>query len=180
MSSLTIYADTQTDKPLLSTDNGEEITRLLKEAGVRFERWEANTPITPGMEQDAILAAYAADIDRLKRENGYITVDVVSMHAGHPDKVAFRQKFLSEHRHTEDEVRFFVDGQGLFCLHIDDKIYQVLCCRNDLISVPENTPHWFDMGSEPTFTAIRLFNNTEGWVAHFTGSDIASQYPLLA
>ncbi len=56
----------------------------------------------------------------------------------------------------------------------------VLCEKNDLISVPAHTPHWFDMGSEPNFTAIRIFDNPEGWIAQFTGDDIASAYPRLA
>ncbi|PXF28741.1 hypothetical protein WH50_24605 [Pokkaliibacter plantistimulans] len=180
MSALTIFADNQPGQPLQHTEDGAEIAGLLQAAGVRFERWNASTPITAEMSNDDILAAYASDIQRLKDENGYITVDVVSMKPDHPQKDEFRQKFLSEHRHSEDEVRFFVAGQGLFCLHIGDRIYQVLCCKDDLISVPENTPHWFDMGSAPTFTAIRLFNNAEGWVAHFTGSDIAASFPLLA
>ncbi len=70
-------------------------------------------------------------------------------------------------------MRFFVEGAGLFCLHIGDEVYQVLCEKNDLISVPAGTPHWFDMGSEPNFTAIRIFDNPEGWVAQFTGDAIA-------
>ena len=49
----------------------------------------------------------------------------------------------------------------------------MLCEKNDLISVPAHTPHWFDMGSEPNFTAIRIFDNPEGWIAQFTGDDIA-------
>ena len=48
--------------------------------------------------------------------------------------------------------------------------------ENDLISVPAGT-HWFDMGSEPNFTAIRIFDNPEGWVAQFTGDAIADAYP---
>jgi 1,2-dihydroxy-3-keto-5-methylthiopentene dioxygenase len=36
------------------------------------------------------------------------------------------------------------------------------------------------MGPQPRFTAIRLFTNTEGWVARFTGDDIAKRFPLLA
>ena len=84
-----------------------------------------------------------------------------------------REKFLFEHTHSEDEVRFFVKGQGLFCLHIGTKIYQVLCQKGDLISVPTLTPHWFDMGSDPEFTAIRLFNNTEGWVAKSTALELS-------
>jgi len=54
-----------------------------------------------------------------------------------------------------------------------------LCEKDDLISVPANTKHWFDMGPNPVFTAIRLFNNPEGWVARFTGDAIAEEFPLL-
>ena len=90
-----------------------------------------------------------------------------------------RKKFLSEHIHTEDEVRFFVDGKGLFSLHIDEKVYEVLCEKGDLISVPAHTKHWFDMGPEPQLVAIRFFNNPEGWVAHYSGNDIADRYSRL-
>ena len=97
----------------------------------------------------------------------------------HPDRDAARKKFLDEHTHAEDEVRFFVDGRGLFSLHIDGRVYEVLCERGDLIGVPADTTHWFDMGPRPEFTAIRLFNNPEGWVARFTGSDIADRFGRL-
>ena len=179
MSTLTVYSDTDSSEVLFTSENEDQIQDALSEVGVRFERWTASTVITQDMSNDDILDAYESDIQRLKDEGGYQTVDVVSMYPEHPNRAEFRQKFLFEHRHTEDEVRFFVAGQGLFCLHIEDKVYQVLCTQDDLISVPENTPHWFDMGSAPTFTAIRLFNNTEGWVAHSTQSDIARRFPLL-
>src|SRR5690606_23110267 len=95
------------------------------------------------------------------------------------DKAALRAKFLDEHTHAEDEVRFFVAGKGLFNLHIDEHVYAVLCEKGDVISVRAGVKHWFDMGEYPRFTAIRLFNNPDGWVAHFTGDTIAEQYPLL-
>lgn len=63
--------------------------------GVRFEQWQANAPIAPGASQDEVIAAYRQDIDRLMREEGYKTVDVVSLNRDHPDKAALRQKFLS-------------------------------------------------------------------------------------
>jgi 1,2-dihydroxy-3-keto-5-methylthiopentene dioxygenase len=72
-----------------------------------------------------------------------------------------------------------VDGRGLFCLHIGDEVLQVLCERNDWLSVPAGTRHWFDMGERPCFCAIRFFNNQKGWVAQFTGDPIAERYPLL-
>jgi 1,2-dihydroxy-3-keto-5-methylthiopentene dioxygenase len=48
-----------------------------------------------------------------------------------------------------------------------------------LISVPAGTRHWFDMGPDPEFTAVRLFVNPDGWVAAFTGETIAQNFPRL-
>ena len=128
---------------------------------------------------ETILASYRPEIDRLVQEAGYQSVDVVNLYPDHPDRVALRQKFLNEHTHGEDEVRFFVEGAGLFCLHLNQRDYAVLCVKNDLISVPAGTLHWFDMGSHPRFTAIRLFNNPDGWIARFTGDSIAERFPRL-
>ena len=139
----------------------------------------AGEAVSAGDDSAAVLAAYNRDVQRLIAEEGYQTVDVISLNASNPDKEALRKKFLSEHTHSEDEVRFFVDGQGLFSLHIGDRVYEVLCQKGDLISVPANTPHWFDMGPEPSLVAIRFFNYQEGWVAHYTGNDIAERYSRL-
>ena len=97
----------------------------------------------------------------------------------HPQRAELRRKFLSEHTHGEDEVRFFVAGSGLFTLHIKERVYNMLCCRGDLIGVPAGTPHWFDMSARPSFTAIRLFTNPDGWVARFTGDPIAERFPRM-
>jgi len=179
MSQLRIYDESNGGKPLKTIVNHAEIGRELGAAGVRFERWEATKPVAPGASQDDVIAAYRADIDRLMREKGYQAVDVISLTPDHPDRATLRAKFLNEHTHSEDEVRFFVAGQGQFTLHIGDKVYEVLCERGDLIGVPDNTRHWFDMSERPYFIAIRLFTNKEGWVANFTGSDIAEGFPRL-
>lgn len=179
MPKLQIFADNAPSQPLQQSDSNPEIAQQLEMIGVRFEQWQASQPIEAGASQEDTLTAYQGDIDRLIAADGYQTVDVVSLTADHPQKDAFRQKFLAEHCHSEDEVRFFVAGQGLFSLHIDEKVYEVLCEKGDLISVPANTTHWFDMGPNPNFVAIRLFNNPEGWVANFTGSDIADRFSRL-
>ncbi|MGB0732814.1 MAG: 1,2-dihydroxy-3-keto-5-methylthiopentene dioxygenase [Pontibacterium sp.] len=177
MSVLTIYDEQGTT--LSCTENCEEITATLATIGVDFERWQAATPIEKGMEPEAIMAAYRADIDRLKTSGGYQTVDVISLQSDHPEKDAFRQKFLNEHTHSEDEVRFFVAGGGMFYLHVADKVYALHCVKDDLLSVPAGVTHWFDMGPNPEFTAIRLFTDPAGWVANFTGSDIATRIPYF-
>lgn len=179
MSSLTVYHESMPEQPLKLLTHVEDIASTLDGVGVRFQRWEASAPITPGASQEEVIAAYQHEIRRLQDEEGYVTVDVVSLSADHPQKDELRAKFLDEHRHGEDEVRFFVAGRGLFTLHIEDHVYAVLCEKNDLISVPAGTRHWFDMGERPHFVAIRLFNNPEGWVAQFTGDAIAKRFPQL-
>ena len=104
---------------------------------------------------------------------------MIQLTSDHPEKANLRQKFLSEHIHSEDEVRFFIAGEGLFSLHIDHHVYEIHCLAGDLIQVPANTKHWFDMGPNPDFAALRFFNNSDGWVAQFTGDDIANRFNRL-
>ena len=177
MSRLRIFADDDPVTPdFVSTDHPSIAAKLAK-IGVRFEQWDAMHPIEPGASSEAVMAAYKADIDRLVKENGFRSIDVVSIAPDHPQRDTMRGKFLDEHYHKEDEVRFFVAGSGLFTLHVGDRVYEIRCEQGDLIGVPDGTTHWFDMGPEPYFVAIRFFTEPDGWVGHFTGTDLAQKFP---
>jgi 1,2-dihydroxy-3-keto-5-methylthiopentene dioxygenase len=165
--------------PELVTSDPTLIAQHLAEHGIRFERWPARQQLPAGADQEAILAAYAHEVAQVQAGGAYPTVDAIRLAPDHPDRDSLRQKFLAEHIHSEDEVRFFVEGRGLFCLHIGDAVLQVLCEAGDWIAVPAGTRHWFDMGPEPSFCALRFFHNPEGWVAQFTGDPIAERFPLL-
>jgi len=177
MTQLTIYPDTDPTVTLVDTQDGVEIANALSDIGVTFERWQANAQLADDAGQDEVLAAYDAHVKKLMAEGGYQTVDVVRVKPDNPDRVAMRQKFLAEHTHDEDEVRFFVEGAGAFYLRKGGKVYRVVCERDDLLSVPANITHWFDTGPNPAFCAIRIFTSPDGWVGHFTGDDIATRFP---
>lgn len=179
MSRLRIFEEEHPDRPVLATEDHAGMARELARIGVDFEQWAAGRPVKAGDPPEAVMDAYRADIDRLVAERGFRTVDVASIAPDNPKREEMRQKFLDEHFHKEDEVRFFVAGSGLFTLHVEGRVYEVLCEAGDLISVPDSTPHWFDMGPEPNFVAIRFFKDPEGWVGHFTGTDIARRFPRL-
>ncbi|WP_028838225.1 1,2-dihydroxy-3-keto-5-methylthiopentene dioxygenase [Thermomonas fusca] len=179
MSRLRMFDHDAPQAPLLATHGHADIAAELAKIGVAFEQWQATQPVQPGDAPETIMAAYRADIDRLVAERGFRSVDVVSIAPDNPNREAMRAKFLDEHAHKEDEVRFFVAGSGLFSLHVGEKVYEVLCEAGDLISVPDGATHWFDMGPEPSFVAIRFFTEPDGWVGHFTGSDIAQRFPRL-
>jgi 1,2-dihydroxy-3-keto-5-methylthiopentene dioxygenase len=183
MSLLVQFAESAPDRVIQRSEDFAEIKRALDELGVGFERWRADVQLNDSSSQDEILRAYAADIDRLKQSRGYRSADVVRLKRDPADTgwaekaLAARHKFLDEHTHSEDEVRFFVEGSGAFYLHIAGLVTVVLCERGDLLSVPAGTTHWFDMGKDPAFCAIRLFGTDAGWVASFTGEKISARFP---
>lgn len=178
MSVLTIYAEQSPENSVRFTDFAN-IESKLKEIGVQFERWITSQVLSAEASNDDILNAYADSVTRLKNQYDFQTADVIKLDDTHPDKAALREKFLNEHTHSEFEVRFFVDGCGLFYLHVGGQVFGILCEKGDLISVPANALHWFDMGENPNFACIRLFTNPQGWVANFSGSDISKSFPTL-
>ena len=176
MSLLTIHSENHPDTAEV-INNFDGIVKRLNRIGVKFEHWSAEHELDANSDQNTVLSAYATQVERLRAEYGFKSADVISVTPDHPEKAQLRAKFLSEHTHSDFEVRFFVEGSGLFFLHHDENVYAVLCKKGDLISVPANTKHWFDMGAKPHLKCIRLFTTQEGWVADFTGSLIADHFP---
>ena len=175
MSRLVIH-DAETKAILADTQDAAEIAALLAPSGVRFERWKV-ADLPPGAEAEAVLAAYKPRLDALMGETKAGTADVIRLTADHPQADAIRAKFLAEHIHTEDEVRFFHEGAGNFILNVAGKVYDAHCTRGDLISVPAETQHWFDAGPNPKVTALRIFTDTTGWTPHYTGTDMSERFP---
>src|SRR6185312_1216055 len=108
------------------TSDGVRIAQELAAAGVRFERWPADRELPAGADQETVIAAYRSSIDKLINEKGYQSVDVIRLERGTPNTEPMRKKFLDEHQHSEDEVRFFVEGRGAFYLHVGGRVYQTI------------------------------------------------------
>jgi 1,2-dihydroxy-3-keto-5-methylthiopentene dioxygenase len=179
MSRLTVFRDDTPGQPVLATENPAEIARELRAIGVRFERWDSPVTLSPDDSAEKILDAYRPYLDGLMGETGAGSADVIKLTPDNPNAAAMRAKFLSEHTHSEDEVRFFVHGSGNFIMHVDGRIWDAHCDQGDLISVPTGTKHWFDAGEHPFFTALRVFSDTSGWVAQLTGDGISERFPAV-
>lgn len=177
MTTLTVYSDQDATTPLGTYTTFEAIRDQLASIGVEFERWEASKPLSPTATPEEVMEAYKDSIDVLNRKYGFQSVDVVSMHPENPQAETARGKFLAEHTHSDFETRFFVDGSGAFYIRKNGKVFLTVCTRGDLINLPADTTHWFDMGPKPNFKAIRFFRIPEGWVGSFTGDTIADRFP---
>lgn len=155
----------------------KKIQSELHEHGIMIAKWQASKELADNATQDEILEAYAHELKPYMLKHGYHTADVINVTPATTNLSAIREKFMKEHTHNEDEIRFFVDGQGKFWFHLDnEEILCVTCERGDFMSVPKNFRHWFDLAPQYFVKAIRIFSNMEGWVPNYTNSGIDNKY----
>jgi 1,2-dihydroxy-3-keto-5-methylthiopentene dioxygenase len=113
-------------------------------------------------------ASYRAPIDALKQERGYIEEDQVALSPETPSLDAICAKFIDEHTHDDDEVRFVLEGEGIFDIRSkDDRFMRVLVEKGDLIVVPKDRNHRFMLTEQKAIRCVRLFKDQSGWVPHY-------------
>lgn len=151
----------------------EEIRAFLARYAIDYEQWAPDRALAPSASPQDVLAAYGREVDALKERGGYVTADVIDVKPETPNLEAMLSKFTREHWHDEDEVRFIVEGRGLFHVHpADGPVFAIEVEAGDLIRVPRGTHHWFDLCADRRIRAIRLFQDPSGWTPHYTDSDI--------
>jgi 1,2-dihydroxy-3-keto-5-methylthiopentene dioxygenase len=158
-------------------DDAQEVVAYLAGLGIEYERWQPTHPVPKDASADEVLAAYAEEIDRLKAKGGYVTADVIDVHAQTPGLDAMLAKFRREHWHDEDEVRFIIEGRGIFHFHPPHgPVLALEVAPGDLIRVPKGTWHWFDLCGDKRIRAIRLFKDPAGWAPRYTDSGVDASY----
>ncbi|AKP48636.1 MULTISPECIES: 1,2-dihydroxy-3-keto-5-methylthiopentene dioxygenase [Bacillus] len=151
----------------------EEVIQFLDEQGVIYEKWDiTKLPehlrekyLLTEEEKNEILETFKEEIADISERRGYKAQDVISLSENTPNLDELLTNFKREHHHTDDEVRFIVSGHGIFVIQgKDGKFFDVELEPSDLISVPENTRHYFTLQEDRRVVAIRIFVTTEGWV----------------
>jgi len=128
----------------------------LEAAGVFHEHLE--------LEVDA----YQPTLDWLKFERGYVEQDIVELGPDTPNLDEICAKFIDEHLHTDDEVRYVLEGEGVFDIRsVDDQWMQILLEQGDLLVIPANLHHRFKLTERKHIRCVRLFKDSAGWVPHY-------------
>lgn len=149
------------------------IRKYLGKCGIRYDTWTPFQPVANEASAEEILGTYANEIEALKARGGYVTADVIDVHPGTPGLEEMLAKFNREHWHDEDEVRFIIAGRGLFHIRpADGPVVALQVEPGDLICVPKETRHWFDLCADRHIRAVRLFQDLAGWTPHYTDSGI--------
>jgi 1,2-dihydroxy-3-keto-5-methylthiopentene dioxygenase len=150
-----------------------EVKAYLASLGIDYERWTPGHPVAPDASADEVLRAYDEEIRKLKDSGGYVTADVIDVKPDTPNLDVMLAKFSREHWHDEDEVRFIIEGSGVFHIHPrTGPVCAIEVVAGDLIRVPRGTWHWFDLCAERRIRAIRLFQDPAGWSPRYTESGV--------
>ncbi len=167
-----------------SISQPEEIKQFLSTIGITYELWEPAHVVAADAPAEEILAAYSPEIERLKASEGYVTADVIDVKPQMPGLSEMLAKFSREHTHDDDEVRFIIEGRGLF--HINPKngpangpVCSIEVQAGDLIRVPSGTLHWFNLCEDRRIRAIRLFKDAAGWSPNYSASGVDEKYQPL-
>jgi 1,2-dihydroxy-3-keto-5-methylthiopentene dioxygenase len=154
----------------------DQVTATVRATGADLARW----PVLNQRVENA-LETYAPQLTPYMAEHGYAQADVVTITPDMPQLAELNAKFLKEHTHAADEVRFFVQGRGYFWLNPDNApVVCVVAEAGDLLNVPAGMKHWFDFGPAPSVQVVRLFTDTTGWTPQYTQSGEESRYALLS
>ena len=155
----------------------KEAQNFLKSINIDYEIWRSEQPLPADATNEQILEAYSREIEKLKEQGGYVTADVINIMPDTPNLQTMLDKFNKEHLHEEDEVRFCIEGSGVFHIHPENgPITAIEMGQGDLIRVPRGTHHWFDLCETRRIKCIRLFQDSSGWTPHYTGSNVAEGY----
>jgi 1,2-dihydroxy-3-keto-5-methylthiopentene dioxygenase len=156
-----------------------EVKVVLASIGIEYERWPLDRAGADA-DADAVLKAYTEEIETMKSKGGYTTADIIDVDPETPGLDALLDRFKSEHTHDEDEVRFIIAGRGIFHIHpAGGDVVAVEVEAGDMIRVPRDTCHWFNLCSDRRIRAIRWFQNKTGWTPHYTDSGIDSNFEPL-
>jgi 1,2-dihydroxy-3-keto-5-methylthiopentene dioxygenase len=180
---------------ILQLENGTTCDRLTDIAGelaalnVKIDRWSvgeepqlhellAKESLTEA-EKERVLVALDGYFQQLQQTAGYISRDLLVLHPQVPNLDGLLSKFERIHTHADDEVRYVIDGEGVFGFaRPDGSQVELTVQAEEYINVPAGTEHWFHLTPSRRIKAVRYFSGTEGWVPQYTERQI--RFPQLS
>ncbi|CDM97717.1 MAG: cupin domain-containing protein [Limnospira sp. PMC 1291.21] len=174
---------------ILHLENGatytdlEDIRRELSALNVNLNRW----PVGEDPEIRRLLGEASLDDNQkqqvlqsldgyfkeLQETAGYQSRDLIVLHPDIPNLDGLLAKFEQCHTHADDEVRYIIEGEGVFgFVGVDGGQMELVIEAEEYINVPAGTEHWFHLTDTKRIKAVRYFSNTEGWTPEYTNTKI--------
>ena len=164
----------------------KDIAHELASLNIQLNRWsvEDNPRLQTLLAQESlsedekeeVLKALDGYFEQLKQKAGYQSRDLIVLYPGVPNLDGLMAKFDQIHTHAEDEVRYIIDGEGIFgFVRPDGSQVELTVQKEEYINIPAGTEHWFYLNWARRIKAVRYFSGTQGWTPEYTGKEIRSR-----
>jgi 1,2-dihydroxy-3-keto-5-methylthiopentene dioxygenase len=152
--------------------DSKQIQDFLAKKGINYESFATPEALNVLLKQkglndsekEEVLAGLEYRFEDLKKKYNYRARDLVVLHDEVPGISDMLAKFDKLHYHTDEEVRYIIDGSGVFGFIIAGEKFEVHVSKGDFVSIPQNTNHWFTLDAEKRIKAVRYFKDNSGWV----------------
>lgn len=134
---------------------------LHKKTGVEYFQLNAETYCIDGV------------LDKIRKSRGYSYEDeIVCSKECLPDYENKLKSFFKEHLHTDEEIRFVLDGSGYFDVRDgDDKWIRIKVVAGDMIVIPSGIYHRFTLDTNNYIKAKRYFIGEPVWLPYNRPAD---------
>lgn len=163
--------------------NLEDIRRELSSLNINLNQWPVsdnpqisnllNQPALDDNQKEQVLKSLDGYFQELQQTAGYQSRDLIVLHPDIPNLDSLLAKFQKCHTHGDDEVRYIIDGEGVFgFVSADGSQMELVIEAEEYINVPAGTEHWFHLTDTKKIKAVRYFTSTEGWTPEYTNTKI--------
>ncbi|MBZ8179610.1 MAG: acireductone dioxygenase [Oscillatoria sp. PMC 1051.18] len=162
--------------------NLEDIARELAPLNVELNYWQIDDPETRNLlaqetltdtQKEQVLQSLDNYFQHLKETAGYQDRDLIVLHPNTPNLDTLLSKFDRCHTHADAEVRYIIDGEGIFgFVRPDGTQVELTIHPEEYINVPARVEHWFRLTDSRRVKAVRYFTTTEGWIPEYTDTEI--------
>ncbi|XP_024394211.1 acireductone dioxygenase 1 [Physcomitrium patens] len=108
------------------------------------------------------------ELQRIRKERGYNYEDFIEVS---PERLANYEtkikNFYEEHMHTDEEIRYCLDGSGYFDIRDpEDRWIRIWVKKGDMIVLPAGSYHRFTLDENNYLKAMRLFVGEPVWTPY--------------
>lgn len=161
-----------------------DIVTELEPIGIHLTHYDPGTSLLfPNLlDQDVVtesekryvVGLHNSVFEFLQQENGYLWSDLQSVHPGSPNLQALIATYGRYHTHTAAEPVYMLAGEMIYgFVQPDGSQVQLLLQPQDYLHIPAGVEHWCSPSAKLYFKVVRYFTNAEGWMPHYTGTQLS-------
>lgn len=171
MAAITLHAN-----ELLAQSSQASLFPLdLEKMGVCYEKWEVRDVDLSGVDFKHPTAALIKEIlcgnqGRVDQLYDFRTPEgEISLFSLSPEMDGLSDllvKFDQVHDHAAPEIRLILKGEGIFNIYTPEKVkHEIRVQSGSFLVIPKEVAHNFTLTETRTITALRVFQDQEGWKA---------------